>query len=111
MVLWRVGSLVQGKFSDSVCGWSHMRLQACMSGQDYFQFSYWLEPSTLPGLRCWLTVLLSLSLPPTCPLAVSLHCWPAGMENQPLMGLRGLEEGTAGLVERMKVPGGAACTD
>ena len=44
-------------------------------------------------------------------LAASLHGWPAGVENQPLMGLRGLEEGTAGVVERMKAPGGAACTD
>lgn len=61
-----------------MCGWSHMHLQACMSGQYYFQFSYWPEPSTLPGLRCWFTGLLSLPLhplPPTCPW---LRASPAG---------------------------------
>lgn len=73
--------LVQGKFSNCVCvcGWSHMHLQACMSGQDYFQFSYWLETSTLPGLRCWLTGLLSLTLPPLPPTCPWLQASTAGL--------------------------------
>lgn len=72
--------LVQGKFSNClcVCGWSHMHLQACMSGQHYFQFSYWLEPSTLPRLRCWLTGLLSLTLPPLPPTCPWLQASTAG---------------------------------
>ncbi|CAB1451628.1 unnamed protein product [Pleuronectes platessa] len=44
-------------------------------------------------------------------LAVSFPGWPAGVENQPLMGLWGLEEGSVGVVDRMKAPGAAACTD
>lgn len=72
MALWRGCLLVQGKFSNCVCisDWSHTQLQASVSGQNYFQLSYWPEPSSLPGLRCWLAVLLSLILHPllpTCP--------------------------------------------
>lgn len=66
-----------------------MHLQACMLGQYYFQFSYWPEPSTLPGLRCWLTGLLSLPLASPAShlsLAASLPGWPAGVENQPFDG-------------------------
>lgn len=44
-------------------------------------------------------------------LALGLCGLPAGVENQPLMGLRGLKQGTAGVVERMKALGEAACTD
>ncbi len=95
-----------------MCVVDHMDLQACMSGQDYFQFSYWLEPSTLPQMLAHRPPQPSpASLASHLSLAASLCGWPAGVENQPLMGLWGLEEGTAGVVERMKAPGGAACTD
>lgn len=95
----------------------------------------WLEPHTASGLHVraglfsvqllagaqhppWAQMLAHwppqphpASLASHLSLAISLHGWPAGMKNQPLMGLRGLEEGMARLVGRMKVPGGRACTD
>lgn len=115
MALWCMCLLVQGKFSNCVC--------------------VWLEPHAPPGLYVraglfsvqllavaqhppW-AQMLALRPPQPSPaspashlsLAASLCGWPAGVENQPLMGLWGLEEGTAGVVERMKALGGAACTD
>lgn len=71
-----------------VCVWSQVHLQPCMLGEDYFQFSDWREANTLPGLRCWLAGLLSPAPASHLSLAASLHGWPAGMENQTLMGTR-----------------------
>lgn len=89
-----------------------MHLQAFMSWEDYFQFSYWPEPNTLPGLRCWVAGFLSpapASLASHLSLAVSLHGWPASVENQTLMG-QGTSGGAGGGGDE-KFPGGAACTD
>lgn len=95
----------------------------------------WLEPHTASGLHVrtglfsvqllagaqhppWAQMLAHwppqphpASLASHLSLAISLHGWPAGMKNQPLMGLRGREEGMARLVGRIKVSGGRACTD
>lgn len=104
MALWCMCLLVQGKFSTCVC--------ECMR----------LEPHAPPGLYVraglfsvqllagaqhppWAQMLAhrppqpySASIASHLSLAVSLYGWPAGVENQPLVGLWGLEEGTAGVV-------------
>ncbi|KAK5929814.1 hypothetical protein CgunFtcFv8_011015 [Champsocephalus gunnari] len=86
-----------------------MHHHACVLGQDYFQLlarAQHPSQAQMPAHR-----------PPLCSpashlsLAAVLLGWPAGVENQALMGLWGLQEGMAGVVERMKAPGGAACTD
>lgn len=67
------------------------------TGQDYFQFSYWPRPSNPPRAQM-LAHRPSSAFPLASPashlsLAASLPGWPAGVENQPLMGLWGLGGG------------------
>ena len=107
--------MVQGKFSNCVCavGATCTFRPACQGRTIFSSVTGW-SPAPSPGSDAGSLASSALplaSLASHLSLAASLHGWPAGVENQPLMGLRGLEEGTAGVVERMKAPGGAACTD
>ncbi|CAL8344297.1 unnamed protein product [Arctogadus glacialis] len=78
--------------------------KACMCGLDYFQFTYWPQPSAVFELRCWHT---PCSEPPPPCLPPASQAAPAGRENGPFDGpmeARG-EEAMEGVWEKIKVPG------